>query len=64
MLLRRRRLPEAFIKCRKNGGRIRTVSGPNKRLELGDGQYMHVCWLNGKMYRGEKKTKGTGTKSK
>lgn len=43
-------MPEAFDKCVKNGGRVRTK-------ELKDGQYMHICFLNGKSYAGEVKTK-------
>lgn len=39
-------MPEAFEKCRKQGGRIRT-------LKLSGNRYMHICYLNNKSYRGE-----------
>lgn len=43
-------MPEAFEKCRKAGGKIRTK-------DLGNGKYMHVCILNGKSYAGYVKMK-------
>jgi len=43
-------MPEAFDNCRRNGGKIRTVT-------MKGGKYMHVCILNGKSYRGEVKTR-------
>lgn len=49
--------PARFDACRSKGGRIRTVSGPNKKFGLGARQFVHVCFLNGKMARGETKTK-------
>jgi hypothetical protein len=52
-------MPEAFNKCRKKGGKIRTFSGPNKRFGLGDNEYIHVCFLYGKAYPGEKKRNHT-----
>jgi hypothetical protein len=53
-------MPAAFNKCRHNGGKIRTISGPNKKLGLSERQYMHVCFLNGEMVQGEKKVKKDG----
>lgn len=50
-------MPEAFEKCRRMGGKIRTMSGPNKMMGLEHNQYMHICILKGKVYRGEIKTK-------
>jgi hypothetical protein len=50
-------MPEAFEKCRRNGGRIRTVSGPNKNHGLGAGEYVHYCYLNGESFRGEVRKK-------
>jgi len=50
-------MPEAFEKCRRQGGKIRTVSGPNKLMGLGKKQYMHICILKGEVYRGKIKTK-------
>lgn len=46
-------MPEGFERCRRNGGRIRTVSGPDKHWGLGSGEYMYVCWINSEPYRGE-----------
>lgn len=43
-------MPKAFEKCRKNGGRIRTK-------KLSGGKYIHICYLDGKSYAGEVKTK-------
>jgi hypothetical protein len=39
-----------FDRCVKNGGRIRTK-------KLSKGRYMHLCFLGGKSYAGEVKTK-------
>lgn len=50
-------MPEAFLKCQRQGGKIRTVSGPNKLMGLEKGQYLHICILKGKVFRGEVKTK-------
>jgi hypothetical protein len=43
-------MPKAFTECVKNGGRVRTK-------KLSGGRYMRVCFLNGKSYAGEVKTK-------
>ena len=43
-------MPKAFEDCVKNGGRVRTK-------KLSGGRYMHICFLNGKSYAGEVKTK-------
>jgi hypothetical protein len=48
-------MPAAFEKCVKNGGKVRTK-------KLGGGKYMHICYLNGKSYAGEVKTKLGGKK--
>jgi hypothetical protein len=50
-------MPEGFDRCRAQGGKIRTVSGPNKMMGLGKGQYMHLCIIKGNVHRGEIKTK-------
>jgi hypothetical protein len=51
-------MPAEFDACRKAGGKIKTISGPNQKLGLNDNEYMHVCIKkNGNMVRGEKKTK-------
>ena len=50
-------MPEAFERCRKAGGKIRTMS-------LGKDKYRHVCSLNGKSYPGYIKTKGAPKENK
>jgi len=50
-------MPAGFDRCVKNGGRVRTK-------ELSGGRYMHICFLNGKSYAGEVKTKKKITKKK
>ena len=46
-------MPAAFDKCRADGGKIRTK-------QLAGSKYMHICFLNGKSYSGEVKTKQAG----
>jgi hypothetical protein len=43
-------MPKNFDNCVKNGGRVRTKKLPN-------GKYMRICFLGGKSYAGEVKTK-------
>lgn len=43
-------MPQAFTECVKNGGRVRTKV-------LSGGRYMHICFLKGKSYAGEVRTK-------
>ena len=43
-------MPKGFEMCRKAGGKIRTK-------QLSNGRYMHICFLKGKSYPGEVKTK-------
>ena len=43
-------MPASFDKCRKNKGRIRT-------LDLPGDKYLHICYIDGKSYRGYVKTK-------
>lgn len=50
-------MPKDFERCVKEGGRVRTVSGPNKLFGLKKGEYRHICFLNGKSFLGEIKTK-------
>lgn len=51
-------MPAEFDACQKAGGKIRTVSGPDKQWGLGDNEYMHICVRkDGTVVRGEKKTK-------
>lgn len=51
-------MPRAFDRCRKNKGRIRTISGPSKRWGLAKGEYLRIC-IDGKgnVHRGEVKKK-------
>ena len=46
-------MPQAFDNCVSGGGRVRTK-------DVGDGKYMHICFLNGKSVAGEVKTKKEG----
>lgn len=54
---RKQFMPASFDKCVKNGGKVRTISGPNKEHGLKTGEYVHYCTLNGKSYRGYVKKK-------
>lgn len=45
-------MPQAFDNCVKNGGRVRRVSGPNKKNGLAKGEYVNYCFLDGKSHRG------------
>ena len=53
-------MPQAFDNCIKNGGKVRRISGPNKRWGLKAGQYVNICILDGKVYRGYVHTKKQG----
>jgi len=46
-------MPAAFLNCIKRGGKVRTKT-------LSGGRFMHICFLNGKSYPGEVKTKKKG----
>jgi len=50
-------MPADYERCIRNGGKVRTVSGPNKEHGLEKGEYVTYCILNGKSYRGEVKKK-------
>jgi hypothetical protein len=52
-------MPAEFNNCVKEGGRIRTILGPNKQMGLGKEEYVHICVLKGKVIRGEVNTKKT-----
>lgn len=56
------KVPEAFDKCVKAGGKVRTVSGPHKKMGLGEGEYVKVCFIGKgsrtRMIRGHVETKG------
>lgn len=55
-------MPADFEKCQRNGGRIRTISGPSKQFNLNAEDFMRVCFLGGDMFRGEVKRKREGSK--
>lgn len=46
-------MPEAFERCVREGGRVRTKT-------LSGGRYMHICFKNGKSYAGHVKKSKTG----
>jgi len=50
-------MPQAFEMCRAAGGRVRTVTG--NRYGCGKNQYRRICFLKGKSYLGEIKTRKT-----
>ena len=50
-------MPADFERCVSSGGRVRAVSGPNKKFGLSKEQYVNFCFKDGKSYRGEVKTK-------
>jgi len=50
-------MPAGFENCRKRGGEIRTATGPSGRFKLKAGQYRHYCYIKGKTWFGEVKTK-------
>lgn len=54
-------MPAGFDRCNKNGGKVRTVSGPNKRYGLREGEYVHICVdQDGNVHRGYVKQKQEG----
>lgn len=49
---------EAFERCVDNGGKVRTVTGPNEEHGLEEGEYVYYCIdEDGKTHRGEKHVK-------
>ena len=48
-------MPADFDRCQNQGGKIRTVTGPNKEHGLKKGEFVHFCILGGKSYRGHVK---------
>jgi hypothetical protein len=53
-------MPKEFTECVRNNGKVRTISGPNKDYGLKEGQYRHICVLDGKTALGHVKTKKKG----
>lgn len=48
-----RKLPKEFIKCVREGGRVRTIKPKGESSR----KYMKVCYKSGKSYAGEVKTR-------
>jgi len=48
-------MPADFYWCISHGGRVRTK-------KLSGNKYIHICYLEGKSYAGEVKTKKNGNK--
>lgn len=46
-------MPANFEKCVREGGRVRTVSGPSEEHGLSKDQYVAYCYKEGHAYRGE-----------
>lgn len=55
------KVPAAFNKCVKGGGRVRRISGPNKKFGLKADQYVNICFPKGggASVVGEKKVRMT-----
>lgn len=47
-------MPQAFDNCVTRGGKVRT-----KTVNIN--QYIHICYIDGKAYTGEIKTKKNGS---
>lgn len=48
--VRKNNMPASFDNCVRRGGKVRTKT-------LSNGRYIHLCFRQGKSYRGEVKTK-------
>ncbi|MCX7589703.1 MAG: hypothetical protein N2Z85_02065 [Patescibacteria group bacterium] len=55
-------MPKPFEDCVKKGGKVRTITSENRKFGLKKDEYMRVCFLNGKMYRGEIRKHGESKK--
>lgn len=52
-------MPKDFNRCIKNGGKVWTVSGPNKKYGLKEDEYVHFCKDDKGVHMGHvKKKKG------
>ncbi len=40
-------MPKEFENCVAGGGRVRTMSGPNKKFGLSKGQFRRICFPKG-----------------
>ena len=36
-------MPESFDKCVRNGGKVRRITGPNKKYAVPAGYYRNIC---------------------
>ena len=45
--------PKGFLSCVKRGGRVRTIKPK-------PGRYIHICYIGGKSYAGERSIKLRG----
>lgn len=50
-------MPESFDRCVENGGRVRTISGPNKKYGLKKGEYRKICFIDNSAFMGHKTKK-------
>lgn len=52
-------MPAEFDRCVKGGGKVRTMSGPDRHFGLSANEYIHICYPTGggPAVVGEKKTK-------
>ena len=50
-------MPKQFLECVKKGGRVITKKLP-------DNKYIHICYIRGKSFAGEVKTKIKTKKNK
>ena len=47
-------MPQKFESCISKGGKVRRISGPDKRWKVPKGHWRNICFLpNGKTYPGE-----------
>lgn len=57
-------MPAGFDRCVENGGRVRTIAGPNEQYNVPKGHYRRVCILRGDFYLGHvEKKKEKSSKS-
>lgn len=50
-------MSQQFLQCVNDNGRVRRFSGPNKEHGLKKGEYVNICFKDGKAHRGEVKQK-------
>jgi len=53
-------MPRDFERClNTKGHRVRTISGPSKQFNLEAGEFIKVCFLGDRMFRGHKHKKSS-----